>query len=377
MSFKKNLKEYFTFTKGESQGILVLLVLLGIVIIINSSAEYFTKQPTYDFSKYKKLFTEFNSDTLNNEAYSHLLKYDTLNLFRFNPNNLNKKDAKQLGLSEYQYQMIQNYLASGGYFKYKSDFSKIYSIHNEQFILLRTYIDLPEKKNKNNSEYNVKKKILGQQIKINYFNFDPNILDDFGWKKLGFSEKQIASIRKYINSGGKFYKKEDLKKLYVINEEKYSELEPYIIINNKDENSKNAQNKVKKKVDINNLSADEMKKYGRFWQYNAERIVKYRNLLGGYYKKEQLTEVYGIKRDYYDKIADDIIIDKSKIEKININFAEVSELLRHPYISYQDAKKIIEYRNKNGSYKNLEDLINKNVIPKPLYKKISPYLKVR
>jgi len=350
VSFKKNLKEYFTFTKGESQGILVLLVFLGIVIIINSSSEYFTKQPTYDFSKYKKLFSEFNSDTLNNKAYSHLLKYDTLNLFRFNPNNLNKKEAKQLGLSEYQYQMIQNYLASGRYFKYKSDLSKIYSIHNEQFMLLRTYIDLPEKKNKDDSEYNVKKKTLGQKIKINYSNFDPNILDDFGWKELGFSEKQIASIRKYINNGGKFYKKEDLKKLYVINEEKYSELEPYIIINNKNEISKNAQNKVKKKVDINNLSADEMKKYGRFWQYNAERIVKYRNLLGGYYKKEQLLEVYGIKKEYYDKVADDIIIDKSKLEKININFAEISELVRHPYISYQDAKKIIEYRNKNERF---------------------------
>ncbi len=377
MSFKEDLKEYFTFTKGESQGIFVLLVLLGIVIIINFSAEFFTKQPTNDFSKYAKLFAEFNSDTLSNTTYSHLLKYDTLNLFRFNPNNLNKKEAEQLGLSEYQYQMIQNYLASGRRFKYKSDFSKIYSVNNEQFMLLRTYIDLPDKNNKNNSEYNVKKNTSGQKININYFNFDPNILDDSGWKELGFSEKQIASIRKYINNGGKFYKKEDLKKLYVINDKKYAELEPYINIPEKEKNFEKNISEKHQAVDINNLSAEEMKKYGKFWQYNATRIVKYRNLLGGYYKKEQLLEVYGVKKEYYDKIAEDIVIDKSKLEKININFAEVSELGKHPYISYQDAKKIIEYRNKNGFINNLNILKTKNIIPSDLFDKISPYLKVK
>ncbi len=376
MSFKENLKEYFTFTKGESQGILFLLVLLGIVIIINFSAKFFTKQPTNDFSKYAKLFTEFNSDTLSNKTYSHLLKYDTLNLFRFNPNNLNKKEAEKLGLSEYQYQMIQNYLASGRSFKYKSDFSKIYSVNNEQFMLLRTYIDLPDKKNKNNSEYNVKKKTFGQKLNINYFNFDPNILDDSGWKELGFSEKQIASIRKYINNGGKFYKTEDLKKLYVINDEKYAELEPYIKITEITNNPDTKKN-LNLKIDINNLSAEEMKKYGKFWQYNAERIVKYRNLLGGYYKKEQLLEVYGVKQQFYDKIVNDIIIDKSKLEKININFAEVSELGKHPYISYQYAKKIIEYRNTNGFINDLKILKTKNIIPSDLFDKISPYLKVK
>ncbi|MCF6185798.1 MAG: helix-hairpin-helix domain-containing protein, partial [Bacteroidales bacterium] len=238
-------------------------------------------------------------------------------------------------------------------------------------------IDLPDKNNKNNSEYNVKKNTSGQKININYFNFDPNILDDSGWKELGFSEKQIASIRKYINNGGKFYKKEDLKKLYVINDKKYAELEPYINIPEKEKNFEKNISEKHQAVDINNLSAEEMKKYGKFWQYNATRIVKYRNLLGGYYKKEQLLEVYGVKKEYYDKIAEDIVIDKSKLEKININFAEVSELGKHPYISYQDAKKIIEYRNKNGFINNLNILKTKNIIPSDLFDKISPYLKVK
>lgn len=374
MSFKEQLKEYFTFTKGESKGITVLIIILFLTVIINLSSQYFSVQPDYDFSKYNKLLSELKSDSITS-AENSISKYDTLNLFKFNPNDLTSLNSKKLGISDYQYNMIQKYLRSGGTFKYKSDFSKIYSITDKQFKYLKPYIDLPEKKYQNKYEVSENNSVNSLKRNIKYFDFNPNTLDDDGWLNLGFSEKQIHSIRKYINAGGKFYKKEDLKKLFVVNDKKYSELEPFIVI------PKNLVNnnieKEHQKVDINNLSADEMKKLGKFWQFNATRIVKYRNLLGGYYKKEQLLEVYGVKKQYYDKIAADIIIDKSKVKKININFAEVSELGRHPYISYQDAKIIIEYRNKNGFINNLNILKTKNIIPSDLYNKISPYLKVK
>lgn len=374
MSFKEQLKEYFTFTKGESKGITVLIIILFLTVIINLSSQYFSEQPDYDFSKYNKLLSELKSDSITSIENS-ISKYDTLNLFKFNPNYLTSLNSRKLGISDYQYNMIQKYLHSGGTFKYKSDFAKIYSITDKQFAYLKPYIDLPEKEYQNKHEVSENNSVNSLKRNIIYFDFNPNTLDDAGWLNLGFSEKQIHSIRKYINAGGKFYKKEDLKKLFVVDDKKYSELEPFIVI------PKNLVNnnieKEHQKVDINNLSADEMKKLGKFWQFNATRIVKYRNLLGGFYKKEQLLEVYGVKKQYYDKIAADIIIDKSKVKKININFAEVSELGRHPYIPYQDAKIIIEYRNKNGFINNLNILKTKNIIPSDLFNKISPYLKVK
>ncbi len=377
MSFKERLKEYFTFTKGESMGITVLLILLFIAVIINLSSEYLFQNTEYDFSKYKELLSEFDTDTViaGNEKKQNI--YENLKLSEFNPNTLSFGQAEQLGLSEYQYKMIQKYLNSGGYFNFKEDFAKIYSISKEQFEALKPYIDLPEKGNKPETDKIDDFSASETNHYISYFSFDPNTLDDSGWQQLGFSEKQIISIRKYISAGGKFYKKADLKKLYVISEKKYTELEPYINIHEKEKNFKKDISEKHPVVDINNLSADEMKKYGKFWQYNATRIVKYRNLLGGYYKKEQLLEVYGVKKEYFDKVADDIVIDKTKLEKINVNFAEVSELGRHPYISYEEAKKILDYRNKNGPFKQVEDLINKKIISKELYNRIGPYLKVR
>lgn len=374
MSFKEQLKEYFIFTKGESKGVTVLLVILILTVIINLSSQYFSEQPDNNFLKYEKLISELKSDSITSIENS-ISKYDTLILFKFNPNYLTLSISKKLGISEYQYNMIQKYLNFGGIFKCKSDFEKIYSINNKQFAYLKPYIDLPDKEYQKKYEISRKNSINTFKKKIIYFDFNPNTLDDEGWYNLGFSEKQIHSIRKFINAGGMFYKKEDMKKLFVVNEKKYSELEPFIHI--PEDSVKNKIEIKHIKVDVNNLSAEEMKKKGKFWQYNATRIIKYRNLLGGFHKKEQLKEVYGIKNEYFDKIKDDIIIDKSKLEKINVNFAEVSELGRHPYISYEIARIIIDYRNKHGAYKSVEEIKIKNKISDIVFKKISPYIKVK
>ncbi|NPA67861.1 MAG: helix-hairpin-helix domain-containing protein, partial [Chlorobi bacterium] len=367
MSFKEQLKEYFNFTKSESRGIFVLLAILVVTVLVNQTVQYFIPEKKNDFSEYEKIFAENEKDTFP-DLYDENINPKT-ELFKFNPNNFTKKEAEKLGISDFQYKMIQKYIAAGGSFKYKEDFAKIYSLTQEQYKKLYPYINLPEHKT-----YDKKTKHKPNKNTPGYFFFNPATLNDDGWKKLGFSDKQVKSIRKYIDNGGKFYKKEDLKKLYVISNEKYAELEPYIII----EKTKNKPEKQKerKPVDINNLSANEMKKYGKFWQYNAERIVKYRNLLGGYYKKEQLLEVYGVKKQYYDKIAGDIIIDKTKLKKINVNFAEVSELGRHPYISYELAGKIISFRNNHGFIDDLKILKENKIISSNDYEKIKNYLKV-
>jgi DNA uptake protein ComE-like DNA-binding protein len=58
--------------------------------------------------------------------------------------------------------------------------------------------------------------------------FDPNIIGIDEWIQLGFSEKQALSIEKYKNAGAEFKIKSDVKKLFMVDEQKYTELEPYI-----------------------------------------------------------------------------------------------------------------------------------------------------
>ena len=73
-----------------------------------------------------------------------------------------------------------------------------------------------------------------QEVKeIQYFDFNPNEINEESWMLLGFSEKQAQSIIKYREKGGYFYKKEDLKRLYVVDDSLYVLLEPYIVLEGK------------------------------------------------------------------------------------------------------------------------------------------------
>ena len=88
----------------------------------------------------------------------------------------------------------------------------------------------------------------------------------------------------------------------------------------------------------------------------AKRITSYRNLLGGYYRLEQLQEVYGMYAELYEKIIPYLQTDTSKINLISVNTASLDKLKSHPYINFYQAKAIIEIRKKKGKLENINDL---------------------
>lgn len=216
------------------------------------------------------------------------------------------------------------------------------------------------------------------------FNFDPNTITISDWKKLGLSAKQAQSIINYRNKGGKFYKPEDLQKMYTISAEKYQALLPYIQIEGKDFTNKFEKKSytdnvpyVKKElaiIEINNadtLQLDEIKGVGAAF---ARRIANYRNKLGGFYKKEQLLEVYGLDTAKYLEIKDQIKIDASSIKKININTATFDDLKTHPYLKFKQINAIIQYRKQHGNYNNPEDLKKVLILSPQTIQNITPYL---
>lgn len=62
------------------------------------------------------------------------------------------------------------------------------------------------------------------------FPFDPNTIDSAGLRKLGLREKTTSIFLHWRDKGKKFYRKDELKKLYTLTDEEYNRLEPYIVI---------------------------------------------------------------------------------------------------------------------------------------------------
>jgi DNA uptake protein ComE-like DNA-binding protein len=213
---------------------------------------------------------------------------------------------------------------------------------------------------------------------LNLFDFDPNKITASEMKMLGIPSKAANNIIKYREKGGYFYHKEDLSKIYGLDQKVYESLESYIRIDfqkNKIGVSKStSQFREIKKIELNSAEESDLELLPSIGVSFAKRIVKYRQIIGGYCKKEQLLEVYGFDSVRYAKISGLLTLDDTRILKIPINLADVKQLGKHPYIGYKKAELIVERRNLKGPFKNLEDL--ENIIGKESYSKIIPYLKL-
>jgi competence protein ComEA len=200
---------------------------------------------------------------------------------------------------------------------------------------------------------------------VKLFNFDPNTLDVDGWQTLGLSRKQSQSIINYTKKGGKFYKPEDLQKMYTISPEMYKKILPYVKIANQPNSASTKYIPFEKKeyvkkapvvVDINKADSaqlDEIKGIGGAF---ANRILKYRERLGGFYKKEQLMEVYGLDSTKYAEIEGQVSVSAVPLKMININTATFNDMKTSPYLSYKQINAIIQYRKQHGNYSNPSDL---------------------
>lgn len=109
----------------------------------------------------------------------------------------------------------------------------------------------------------------------------------------------------------------------------------------------------------------------------AIRIIRYRNRIGGFCKKEQLKEVYELDSAKYAEIKDQLTVNPSAVIKVNINTISFASLRQSPYLSYKQASAIIEYRNQHGSYNSIDDVGNVAIITPNVLHKIEPYIKFK
>lgn len=218
------------------------------------------------------------------------------------------------------------------------------------------------------------------------FEFDPNTLDEKGWKQLGVRDKTIATIQKFLAKGYRFRKPEDLGKIYGLRKADAERLMPYVVINNPNKTAvpeakttATANYATEKKaynppsIDINRSDTTEWIALPGIGSKLAARIVNYRDKLGGFYTVSQVAETYGLADSTFQKIKPRLVISATDIRKININSATAAQI-KHPYIPWHIANAIVQYRQQHGSFKTITDLKKIMVIDDALLQKITPYL---
>jgi DNA uptake protein ComE-like DNA-binding protein len=118
------------------------------------------------------------------------------------------------------------------------------------------------------------------------------------------------------------------------------------------------QEKLKKGsvIELNSADTTKLKMLPGVGSYYAKWIVEYRNQLGGFYRKEQLQDVYRMYVELYEDIIQYLYIDSTQITPIPINTSSLGKLKSHPYIDFYKAKAIVDLRQKKGKIKNIGEL---------------------
>lgn len=361
--FRHWLRTFNSFSKGDRNTIIILGSLILITIVATLILNNLQPKTKYNFADYERFLMELEAIENNSLASNKTL-------FHFNPNTISTQSLDTLDLPRNVKNNLLNYRKAGGKFIATTDLKKIYGMNDSIFEAIKGFVVMEVNRPKEKEISAKTKRVEG--------HFDPNQVEPERLADFGFSKFQSENLIRYRNKGGVFHKNEDLLKIYGVDSQFYNKIKSHIkIIVVKNPEVKHAKTKRIEIVELNKAGISDLEKLSGVGPVFAERITKYRKLLGGYYTKKQLLEVYNFPEETYKNIEQVISVDTLQVDKIRINFAEYTDLLSHPYLNKQQVEAVLDFRNKNGAFKNIRQLELHGLIESEIFVKIRPYLTCR
>ena len=171
------------------------------------------------------------------------------------------------------------------------------------------------------------------------------------------------SIDNYRSKGGRFRSKDDFRKMYVVSDTLFTRLEPFIKI---------------PKVELNAADSAALVSLRGIGPYYAHKILEYRERLGGFLYKAQLLEIEGFDEERLAGFSDDIEIDTTLCNHLDLWNATERTLARHPYLGEKGARSIARYKSLYDTTRwTLADLEHERVIPKENIEKLKKYIEIQ
>jgi len=348
-------KDFFYFTKGEQRGIVVLIVLITLLFFFNLFQSLFYSVSVV--SKEQACLIE-NVRTINDS-----IKIDRKDsLFSFDPNSISENEMKLLGFTSYQIKSLIGYRQKVGRFNEIGDLLSVYGFDTISVLRIKDFVKIKDSTIKDANDF------LEESVKWVDFN------------KITHKELVLLGLRKEIVDSIQLI----IKTVYVTKSlpsekvKSFSEkkLLDWIVVNSRNRTDKGAQFKnssVIKVVELNEATHNDLIMLPGIGNVLAARIIKFRDLLGGFYTKEQLLEVYSLKEETYNSIKDYLFVNERSINKLNLDSVSVKNLSKHPYISYEQSKELYNlYRKSKRLDEN--DVLNLKSFTKEQWMKIKPYV---
>ena len=335
MKFMRNIRTEFSelvrnntnFSQREASGMLVLSFMLFLPIL------------TIIYERVKRV-EELNKETIRLQAkkadsllailemqqpLSRETKLSMLELRPFNPNKLSKAEWQAMGIKPWIAEKVVNAINKKYIFLQKNDLEKFRGFPKEEYERLKNFIDLPDSVDrkkyyadlhdfkkpkyensnyKNYKEHNSDKKdnYTSNYVREEYLKYTPKVIEKFDintadtatLKQIrGIGEKTAIQIEKFREGIGGFHSLEQLKEVYILSSEAFSELQKYAFIS--------SSFKIKK-ISINIAEYETLKNHSYIKGKAASILLKYKKQHGNYKTVEDIRKSGAIEEENLVKL---------------------------------------------------------------------------
>lgn len=206
------------------------------------------------------------------------------------------------------------------------------------------------------------------------YPFNPNYISDYKGASLGMSNLEIDRLHKFRAKDKWLNSAKEFQQITKISDSLLNIISPHFkfpewVTNPKPKTKKIHYNNTPKtyaqKQDLNTATAKQLQTVNGIGVYYSERIVKYRNkFIGGFIADVQLFGVSGLTPEVIEKITKEFTVKTPRlVNKMDINKAEVEDLVTIQFIDYNLAHKIVEQRKLRDGFKTLDELTKVNDFP--------------
>jgi DNA uptake protein ComE-like DNA-binding protein len=229
-----------------------------------------------------------------------------------------------------------------------------------------------------------------QKDSLGLFPFNPNFISDYKGYSLGMSVLEIDRLHAYRAKNEFVNNAEEFQKVTQVSDSLLEGISPYFKFpewtkTKSISKSSGASNTIKgasksesnayQIQDLNTATAEDLKAIRGIGDILSQRIIKFRNRLGGFLVDDQLFDVYGLEADVVERTFKRFkVLSQPQIQKININKASAEEISKLVYIRYNVAIGIVAHREINGTITSFDELTKIEDFPIEKIRRIKLYL---
>jgi len=212
----------------------------------------------------------------------------------------------------------------------------------------------------------LKQVLIAEKKSYKHQPFNPNFITDYKGYTLGLSTVELDRLYAYRKENKWVNSIADFKRVTKVSDSLLIRIAPLFKFPEWIQNPKKSTTYQKQrypiksfaqKEELNKITAIDLQEKIGVPDFIAERIISYKEELGGFVSDIQLKDVKGLYKKQHDKILSLYTVkSNTDIRKVNINKATVKELVEVPYFDFEMALEIKDFIEKNKGISSFEEL---------------------